>query len=263
MKIALIVGAGAVENAWQPILNAFEKDTGNKIDADGANCYFARLVYLMRFYATGTFPNAKEMSLGINSDVEKVKSKIAKVLQTAQHENKIKARKEFIDILYKFIFSTYNESVLITTNWDTVIDNELNKIAKSNNPDFDGKIESLHIHGSIESPNSLYLPSEIVREPYRSSEDDSAMGTLHGRTWSAIEECNRAILYGLSIDPLDAELSQTLAAGFSSPNLREIIIINPSHQKVSQRVKLLIDERYPVKIFGYSPSNLSEKIDYS
>jgi hypothetical protein len=261
-KIAFIVGAGAVENAWQPILKLFEDALGHKIDADGANCRFARLVYLMRFYATGTSPDAKKYLKGLSEEVLNMKAEIANALIFAEQNGQIKARKELKDILYKFIFAPMHKSVLITTNWDTVIDNAINILGETNHPKSGSDIESIHFHGSVNEPHTLYLPSEVVKEPYRSDKDDKELGSLHGTVWQTLEQCTKTILYGLSIDPLDAELSQTLAAGWSSPNLKEVIIINPDHKKVSQRVKLLLDERYPAKITGYSPSNLNEKYEY-
>ena len=261
-KIAFIVGAGAVENAWLPILDLFEKDLGYKIDADAANCSFARLVYLMRFYATGTFPDAKTHLKAILNDVSEMKSEIATALILAEKNGQIKARKELKDILYKFVFSTVHQSVLITTNWDTVIDNAINVLGETNHPKSGSDIQSLHFHGSVATPHKLYLPSEVVREPYSSDKDDTEIGTVHGTVWQTIEQCTKTILYGLSIDPLDAELSQTLAAGWSSPNLTEVIIINPDHKKVAQRVKLLLDKRYPAKVTGYSPTNLNDRHDY-
>jgi hypothetical protein len=202
-KIAFIVGSGAVENAWKPILNVIDKDSGYKTDADGANCYFARLVYLMRFYATGTFPGAKEKSLSLIRDFNRFKSEISKALITSEEEKQIFARRELKDILYKFVFSRVNKTVLITTNWDMVIDNAINVLGESNYPKSNSDIQSLHIHGSIKTPNGMYLPSEVVREPYRTKEDDIAMGSLHGTAWRALEEANITILYGLSVDPLE------------------------------------------------------------
>ena len=261
-KIALVVGTGAVENGWLPILTTLGKHSGYIIDPDGANCYFARLVYLMRFYATGKFPEAKENSLIFTEVVNKIKSEISEALLFAEKNNQIKARKELKDILYRFVFSTENQSVFITTNWDTVIDNAINEFGESNHPKSGSNIQSFHLHGSIKSPNSLYLPSEVVREPYRTQNEDTGMGSFHGTVWRAIEESNKTILYGLSLDPLDAELSQTLASGWSSCNLREIMIINPDHKKVAQRVRLLMDSRFPAKIIGYCPSNLKDKYEY-
>ena len=261
-RVAFIVGAGAVENAWLPILELFEKDFGYKIDPDAANCYFARLVYLMRYYSTSTSPSAKEYLKMMLDEVSELKTDISKALIQAEKKGLIRARKELKEILYKFIFSTVHQSVLITTNWDTVIENSINVFGESNYPKSGSDIQALYFHGSVKEPHTLYLPSEVVTEQYRSEKDDRELGNLHGSVWQTIEQCTKTILYGLSIDPLDAELSQTLASGWSSPNLKEIIIINPDHKKVAQRVKLLLDLRYPAKVVGYSPTYLNEKYEY-
>jgi len=261
-RIVFFTGAGAVENAWQPILTALEKDVGFEIDADGANCFLASLVYLLRFYSTGTFPDVDKHSKIFFEGVNKVKSKISEALLFAENNKQIRAQKELKDILFKFIFSTDNQATFVTTNWDTVINNAINEYRKSNYPKDDINIQFIHLHGCVKSPKSLYLPSEVVREPYRSFNDDEEMGRLHLEVSRAIELSNKTILYGLSLDPLDAELSITLEAGWSSPNLREIILINPDHKKISQRVKLLLDSKYPAKIIGYSPSNLEDKYEY-
>ncbi|WP_409415732.1 hypothetical protein [Flavobacterium sp. PS2] len=50
-NIVIIVGAGAVENAWNPVINAIKTFTDLTVDADGANGFFARLIYLLRFYS--------------------------------------------------------------------------------------------------------------------------------------------------------------------------------------------------------------------
>jgi hypothetical protein len=261
-KIAFVVGAGAVENAWQPVVNVLRDHAKQDLDSNGANFFFARLIYLMRFYATGTFAGAEKATQKHIEYVNTLKIDIANALREAEISKKIKTRKEFKEILYRFVFSDVHTSVLITANWDTVIDNVINELGESNYPHEGSNIESFHIHGSINSPNTIYLPSEVVREPYRTKKEDSEMGTSHGILWRALEDCTKTILYGLSLDPLDAELCQILAAGWSSPNLKEIHIINPNHLCVAKRVKLLLDSRYPAKILGYMPNNLTQPVEY-
>lgn len=261
-KVALIVGAGAVENSWQPVIRALQPSYDFEIDSDCANSIFARLVYLMRYYSTSTSPGAKEYLKAITDGVNELKNNVAKELTIAEENRSIRARKEFKDILYRFVFSEIHKFVLISTNWDTVINNEINILGESNYPIEGSNIETINIHGSIISPNGLYLPSEITKESYRSNDEDIKIGTIHGSVWRTLEQSNKTILYGLSLDPLDAELCQTLAAGWSSPNLREILIIDPEHGKVARRVKLLMDKRYKASISGYHPANLNLKKSY-
>lgn len=257
-----MVGAGAVENAWQPVIRALQPGFTDPLDGDGAYCALARSVYLARFYATWKGSEAEEKKAWAAKYLNEIKQSIATALRADQKAGLLRTRKELLAILHKFIFSEIHQSVLISANWDTVVDQEINRLGESNYPKPGSDIKTLHIHGSIDEPTGLYLPSEVVREAYRTEEEDLAMGNLHGSIWQTIEQCHICVVYGLSLDPLDAELSQTLVAGWSNPNLQEVIIINPSHEKVANRAKFMLDERYPAKITGYHPAALDKPVIY-
>lgn len=254
----LIVGAGAVENAWDPIIKVVREFIPDNVDiaADIANCFFARLIYLMRFNATlNVKENSCEYRDGITRLYNQIKTEISLSLSTSQDNKTIKSRGELNLILSKFISG--GNVVTINTNWDTVIDDVINSLYMNNNGE---DIVVHHLHGSIKIPNLMYLPSEIVREPYRDKDDDIQLGLSHGAAWRAIENSTKLLLYGISLDPLDAELIQTVAVGISSPKLKKIIIINPDYYKVMQRVKALVDPRFPKSIECYVPSNLDVPI---
>jgi hypothetical protein len=50
-KTAFIVGAGAVENAWEPIIRAIQPYFNFDLSGDSANSFPARLVYVLRWWA--------------------------------------------------------------------------------------------------------------------------------------------------------------------------------------------------------------------
>lgn len=263
-NITFVVGAGAVENAWNPVIRAINKTLKVETDGDGANFLFARYIYLLKFYAkVASSGKYSENFEGMKSNISVLKENIADELKKAQNIGEIKPRENFKEIVNKFVSSNTDKAFLVSTNWDEVIDLEINKLYRSNHPKPNSDIQSFHIHGSISSPNELYLPSEITQENYRTENEEMKMGKNHGSLISLLENGNITILYGISLDPLDAELNQTLAAGWSTPNMEEIIIVNPSHEKVARRVKLLLDERYPAKITAYNPNNLNKKIEYN
>lgn len=112
-KIALIVGAGAVENTWQPIIKTIKKITNFETDADGANCIFARYVYLLRFYSSIKHPETSEDLIEFNNFVNTIKSEICIELHNAEIRGEIKIRKEFKSILDKFVASEINQSINI------------------------------------------------------------------------------------------------------------------------------------------------------
>jgi hypothetical protein len=108
----------------------------------------------------------------------------------------------------------------------------------------------------------LYLPSEITMEPYRSKIEENIFGNDHSNFMNLLRSSHKIILYGLSLDPLDAELNVSLASSSLSSQTEEIIIINPAHELVAGRVKLLLNYKQNVKIHGYDPGNLSKKFVY-
>ena len=81
-----------------------------------------------------------------------------------------------------------------------------------------------------------------------------------------LENCkgvNKAILYGVSLDPLDAELSQILNSGWNTNSIKEVIIINPDHSIIASRVKLILEADRKIKLYGYHPKRLDVRYDYT
>jgi hypothetical protein len=260
-KIAIIFGAGAVENAWVPILKVFKFLMDCEVDIDGANCLFARYIYLLRAYSKFSDEKSVEnlkIEIECNNTLKRI---ICDQLKQAQDSGFLTARKEFRKILNKFVFNDENNLFgLVSTNWDTVIDNEADEIVKQVYTDVKSS-KCFHIHGSVETPDHLYLPSETSQENYRSTEENEKFGLNHYTTLKFLKEANQIILYGLSLDPLDAELSQILNSVFTtSDKLQEIIIINPDYVRVRNRVRFLFRPKYNFKIKCFIPENLDQEV---
>lgn len=252
-NIALFVGAGSIENAWKPIISALQPFHSGKfeLNSDGANSMLANIVYLQRFNSKNIGSSKNEISKELLSSI---KTRICKELEIAQNNGTIFARKALIRILEKFVVATDNRLLLISTNWDEVIENEINKLP------FISKLEAFHIHGKLDNPEGIYLPSEIGREPYRSEEQQIKFDSMHGTLVNLIKKCHRAIFYGISLDPLDAELSTVVTSGLIRTDLKEIIIIDLKPEIVAQRLKVHYIGREIPKMTGYLPGNLNEKI---
>lgn len=263
INISLIVGAGAVENAWKPVIRALQPYYDFELNGDSANSIFARMVYLLRWFGSIDDSFSKQQ-LEIHIEFTKtLKHEISDQLIAAERNGEIKVRSQFKEIIEKFVFVPNNRSIVISTNWDTVVDNAINLLGYSNHPILQGDIKTNHIHGSVSDPLTLYLPSEVTRENYRTKEEEANYGNNHSSIWRALENCNVSILYGLSLSALDAELAQTLACGWDSRNLEKIIIIDPDHYAISKRVKSHLKDPKRIKIYGYDPSQLDNEIDHS
>jgi hypothetical protein len=257
---AVVAGAGAVENAWAPILRALEPWHDFPLTPDGANSFLARLVYLLRWWSSDPSELGRRELESHLKFLRAVRSAIATELQAAEAAGEIKARHELKLLLHDLLLPFGRRFILVTTNWDSVVKCAIENILYD---DYRCEINPLHIHGSVRDPNTLYLPSEMTKEPYRSRGEEMSIGGLHGDIWRALESAHRTILYGLSLDPLDAELGQTLACGWSNPNLEEILIVNPNHESVARRVNLLLDRRRDVVVKGVNPSSMTTERDYT
>jgi len=210
---ALIVGAGAIENAWIPVLRALGKYFDFPLTPDGANSYLARVVYLLRWWHSDTLPNTKvdtgfrdkERSKHLDFLI-KLRQNISEELLVSQDSGEIRARVNLGKLLSEHLYPFGKRFIVVTTNWDTVFEKAVERIMSK---DFHLSMRALHIHGSTDDPNLMYLPSEMTKEPYRTKDEEKAIGGMHRSIWEGLETAHRHILYGVSIDPLDAELCQT------------------------------------------------------
>ena len=221
--IALLIGTGSVENAWNPVIKAFNEVIDIEITPDGANFLFAKWIYLLRFYSTIGHPEASKYLEMQKQNVILLKKAIAKNLHKAQVKKEIKARPALKKILQKYV--TKEKSFgFITTNWDKTVDEIVRKEIKLFGIDNPNPV--FHIHGDISDFQSLYLPSEMTDETYRTKTESIKIGQNHSKVGQFLEKSNHLILYGISLDPLDAELAQIISAAGYSENLKEITIIN-------------------------------------
>lgn len=251
----MLVGSGAVENAWEPILNCFRPINGHETDADSVNFLLAKSICALRLYSKspkGAVQLKEEQEL-----VKLTKEVIGDALKLAQNAGVLKPRKEFRAILDRFVLSNpSNLFGIVTTNWDTVIDKEADRWVKDKYYNIESA-KVFHIHGSIEAHEHLYLPSETSMENYRSDEENYKIGYNHYTTYKFLSEANSLILYGISLDPLDAELTLLLNGAFTpETSIREVIIINPEYKKIRKRVKILLFRKNNINIRCFHPENL-------
>jgi hypothetical protein len=263
-KSVLIVGAGAVQHAWSPVIRAIQPDVNFLIDGDSANSFFARLIYLLRWWYS--FPD-EEHTRTIQKQhldyLNLLKSRIAQELSDARNSGELAVRPQLYDVIDHLLVPDGNKNanfMLVNTNWDTVADEATRShLIKTH----DGELYPLHIHGSVDDHRLLYLPSELTREPYRTPGEEQQVGGIHNSIMRGLEDASRVVIYGLSLSPLDAELLQTLAAGFSNDNLAEIHVVVPDHKLVAGRVRLLLDPRKTVKLIGHDIDDLSKEVVYT
>jgi hypothetical protein len=253
------VGAGAVQNAWAPVLRAIQPDFGFPLTADGGNCVLARMIYLLRWWSS-VGDLGKEQLEAYKASLVELRTAICRELRLAQDRGELTVRPEFEKVVASLLVARSDSFILVTTNWDTVVPDALRTCLDKTKF---GAVKPLHIHGSIARPDTLYLPTEVTREPYRSPQEDQEIGIVHSGILLGLQQAHYAVLYGLSLSPLDAELSQTLAVGWTNSNLKEISIVAPDHEAIAHRVNLLLIPYRKVIVKGYDPRDLTKGVDHS
>jgi len=215
--IALFVGAGAVKNAWNPVINAVQPPYFNeRLTSKGANSGLARLVYNLRWFSNNPsdgLDKCKEI-------LQTAKLRICDQIKTAQKKNEISIRGDFFKIIDQIIISDCNRLMIVSTNWDTIVEDAANSIPEVQKRF--GNISEAHIHGVYLDPQNIYLPTEIVEELYRTDNERRFLGGIHASVLKAMTKVQTILIYGLSISPLDAELTQIFAACCDLPNIKTI-----------------------------------------
>lgn len=260
-SIALFVGAGAVKNAWSPIIKAVQPIYFKEnISIEGATSGLARLVYNLRWFSNypgGALDKCKQI-------LEDAKLVICNEIRIAHEKNEITVRDNFLKIVEQITLSECNRLMIVSTNWDTVVEDSINSIPKVRQMFGNRNLFAAHIHGVYLDSKNIYLPSEIVEEPYRTAEERQFLGNMHANVMQAMMFADTIVIYGLSISPLDAELTQVMGACLDHPNIKTIKIVDPNHKVVAERINLLI--KYPIKkitVEGYNPDDLNNCYDYS
>lgn len=262
-SVAILFGAGAVKNGWLPIIRAIQPSYFKKqISIDAANSYLARLIYLLRWsYA----PKDDTGDYGLE-DYQKIlkntKEQICTEIAMSSKQGEIKVQDEFYSIINEIILSNFRHIMMVSTNWDTVFEDAVNSMPIIQSA-FDEKLIAAHIHGIYLDPTTLYLPTEVCEEPFRSKGEEHILGSLHLKIMEQITRAEIIIFYGLSLSPLDAELTQILSVGLDNPNLKLIIIIDPNHAVVADKINILLKYPSNVTVTGYSPYDLKNGVLHS
>lgn len=233
-KTALFVGAGAVERAWDPIVAALQHFSPVVINADQASCMLTRSVFLSRFFASCGGPEGVDVSYDV---LEKQKERLAEELKSAEHEGLIRARRDIEWVVNHLLLPRSPVFYVVSTNWDYTVDNAIENLLSAHSGT---QTRVFHLHGSYIEPATLYLPSEISSEPYREESHSQKIGGRHVGLIEALSGLEHLVIYGLSLDPLDAELTQTLSTVIDSPSIKTIDILDLNPERVAARIVLLM-----------------------
>lgn len=249
-----IVGAGAVSNAWQPVIAALKREGFTDIvTADAANFALARLVYVARIAQfDGDSTDIGKARSHVREKLLSVKRSISEALHHAEAHAELQVRPEFENVMRTFALRQGTRVAVVTTNWDGTVERASRQVWND--------VPFYYLHGSAQKPECLYLPTEVVEEPYRLPGESDELKTVRGSLSRAIDQATRLVLYGIGISALDAELGQILASGLYDSSVREIIVVNPRYVDVAERVATLLrdgEQSAHASIMCYAPSELT------
>lgn len=252
-EAVVLVGAGAVANAWTPVLNAL----GDRIPdrcPKAANVYFATLVHRLRWL--------KAMSAKLEIAEKHRNTYVAAFAEALQEYREVtraiataiqgwdgnKLRPEARTIRERLLYGEPRFAV-VTTNWDF----SATEFLEGQYHDRCTRVD--YLHGTYDI--GLYLPGEVIDEPYRGPDNRSEFFTSAYGTVHLLRDASRLIVWGLRVSALDAELGfllQTAARQRKRP-FEEVVVVDPDHQAVTQNLRVhLHDQKY----VGVEPARLAD-----
>lgn len=171
--------------------------------------------------------------------------------------------------------SSYQEDILITFNYDLVIEKALTTLGLK--PDYqlqpiyqptniwigpDGPIPILKLHGSINwsmdsvtRQVSVADPNELISDPNRfpvivpptwnKGASFDILDNIWGRAIGALNRATRVFIIGYSMPKSDIFFEHFLAAGLLyNDRLRSFTVVDPKADQIKERLGLLLDKTY-------------------
>jgi hypothetical protein len=259
-EVVLLVGAGAVCNAWDPVRAALRGAACEDVCSDeGANFALARLVNAAREIELIVLDSPRRRrsaqrrvalkSRGqIRERLRETKRKIASALENQP----LTPRAEFPAVL-EAVRREGSALHVVTTNWDSAVERSVDQHGGATSFDY--------LHGTSRSANGLYLPSEVAEERYRSRRERRGALRARGRATRLVGQATCVALYGLSVSALDAELGQVLASGLLGSPCRKVWVFDPWYPKVCERIEGLLPRGFHAQ--GSHPRRLGDVWTFS
>jgi hypothetical protein len=235
----VLTGAGIVEKAWAPVLRALQAVKPEVKTPDAANTFLAARVHLRRFWQQRLTDKAKPSTQAPSRDrvqaelFADVTRRIAAELESADASAELQLRPSFYDTWITHVAPS-SSIKLITTNWDFTLE------AAAGAGRINVKADDInHLHGDRRNADRLYLPTEVVAEPYRTWDQRDYLGRRQLQTIEHLRYAQRLVITGLALSALDTELNYTLAVGLDEGCIQEVIVADPDHRNIVGRLRAL------------------------
>src|SRR5262245_8580072 len=135
LRSTFLVDAGAVENAWAPVVRALQPYCAAKLTGSGANFLMAQLVYQLRWFAGVDEEIGRRAVAQLKDHLVAIRAAISRELITAQSSGELRVRREFAQIVNKLLLPRTDEFLLLSTNWDLVVEGALRELLATSRRD--------------------------------------------------------------------------------------------------------------------------------
>lgn len=250
LNVVLLAGAGAVESAWVPVLEALRKAGYSCVTTAGAaNLAMAQLTYLARmtFYAG---ERRREVHTQVLSAIADVRRHICEELTAAQQAGAIRARPQLYQVMNELVLRDATEYLVATTNWDSAVDEAVRSLRT--------EAEVEHLHGSI-ADGRLYLPTEAYFDEHRQSAERSELSKGIRALRGMLERAHRVVFYGLGLGSEDVELGALIGLLSQGSQIDEFCVVDPDYARVAERLRvLLVGDASRIPIRCYCPCDVEK-----
>ena len=260
----VLVGAGAVRGAWDPIVDAVRTVYKQVASADQAHTALANLVSTLRYWhyaqsreldIEGTVrPSTKDTFIQYYNTLEAICSAIADALTRAEASQEYVLRDEF-EAVWNLAIRSSATVKFVTTTWDRLI---ARRVCRQW-PEPEDAV--FHLHGDRRDATTLLLPMEAAFEPYRRPSVRGALQTRHAALRQVLLAAERLVIYGTSLSSDDAELIRAIAAGLDESPVRQVDIVDPRHDRAARRLMTLLQKCRP-SLSGRTPDQLAPPTSY-
>jgi hypothetical protein len=203
-----MLGSGAVANAWVPVIAALQefRPTARVTQPDHANFVLSWWVYhqrsrAMRIQMADLTDEDRRANRNIEEEDLRLRQNIAAHIRCASDQTFYCLRRQAVGVINERRWGA--QRFFLSTNWDRLPEMELGLSTTS----------TFHIHGDVEKPDCLYLPTETSTEPYRAAVANEHIAELTGTAWQMLQQARQVCIYGLSLSPLDVEVNVILGVG--------------------------------------------------
>lgn len=251
----LLLGNGAVKDGWNPVIEALNGVVCAEVcSPDGANFAMARLVYIARELSRGVSEDHEKYCVPHREALTRLRS-AKKQIAAELSKTEVSVRPEFQPVVTAARAKVEGGLSVVTTNWDRSVEAAASSLGLTT--------EVRYLHGSVCSPQALFLPSEMADEPYRTSEEKNTATNERGALATLVDESDLIVVYGLSVSALDAELGQVLASGMAGAGMKTVWVIDPQYPFVCERVDGLLDPESGSRVEGSHPGRLKRTWQFS